>query len=180
MGRTAGVNGGPRRRLFFALWPDARAADSLDRIAQWCEHRCGGQAVARENLHLTLLFLGELDARQMVLAQRVGGGVLSRCALRLGRVEYWPRAGVLAAVPETPVPALERAVTTLRAALGRDLPLPREPFAAHVTLVRRAQALTDLPITPVDWTADSFALVESTRDSTGAPVYVPLEFWSAA
>ena len=179
MGRAAGVSGGPRRRLFFAVWPDAHAADALDRIAQWCEHRCGGQAVARDRLHLTLLFLGELNARQTALAQRAGAGVLGHCALRFERVEFWPRAGVLAAVPGAPVPALERAAAALRAALGRDLPLAREPFSAHVTLVRRAQALSELPITPVDWRADALALVESARDRTGAPVYTPLEVWPA-
>jgi RNA 2',3'-cyclic 3'-phosphodiesterase len=169
-----------RRRLFFALWPDEEVRGRLGRVARWCQHRSGGREVADANLHLTLLFLGELTDQQALLAQRVGdGAVLDRCALLLERIEYWPGPGVLAAIPAAPVPALDTLVRTLRADLGPHLPLPREPFAPHVTLVRRVEALAPVPIEPLKWEVERYALVESRRNGAGTPDYVPLGDWPA-
>lgn len=169
-----------RRRLFFALWPEGGVRERLGRVARWCQHRSGGRDVAEQNLHLTLLFLGHVTDHQALLAQRAGDcGVLARCSFTLDRVEYWPGAGLLAATPSAPVPALSAAVRALRADLGRHLPLARERFVPHVTLVRRVQALAPVPIEPVEWQVDGYALVESRRNGAGAPVYESLAAWPA-
>jgi 2'-5' RNA ligase len=47
-------------RLFFALWPDTSLQAKL---AAWGEQAAGkGRAMRRENLHLTLAFLGATEA----------------------------------------------------------------------------------------------------------------------
>lgn len=175
-----GSLGARSRRLFFALWPDEALRARLGRMARWCRHRSGGREVPDENLHLTLLFLGDVAPHQVALAQRAGGAVaLGRCAFTLDRVEFLPRARVLAATPGERATGLEAAVRTLRADLGARLPLSREAFSPHVTLVRRVEALADVPMEPLEWQVESFALVESLRPDGAGPVYVPLEVWPA-
>jgi 2'-5' RNA ligase len=49
-------------RLFFALWPDAATRRMLDSLAREVAVETGGRAVAADNLHLTLAFLGERPA----------------------------------------------------------------------------------------------------------------------
>ena len=47
-------------RLFFALWP---ASALQAKLAAWAKQVAGrGRAMRRENLHLTLAFLGATDA----------------------------------------------------------------------------------------------------------------------
>ena len=46
-------------RLFFALWPPG---DLQGRLAAWARQAAGkGRAMRRENIHLTLAFLGATD-----------------------------------------------------------------------------------------------------------------------
>lgn len=171
---------GVARRLFFALFPDEAARGALGRVARWCRHRSGGREVPDENLHLTLLFLGEINAYQAQLAERAGAAAtVPPCRITLERVEYWPGAGLLAAVPAAPLPALERTVRELRADLGAQLPLGREPFVPHVTLVRRVEVLAAVPISSIEWTVEGFALVESRRGASGTPRYEPVAAWPA-
>ena len=49
-------------RLFFALWPSPPLAASLAGWAQQARLTCGGRAMRTETLHLTLAFLGPVDA----------------------------------------------------------------------------------------------------------------------
>src|SRR5690606_7323542 len=46
------------RRVFFALWPDARTAAVLSGWAQDAHAMCGGRIMRPDTLHLTLAFLG--------------------------------------------------------------------------------------------------------------------------
>jgi 2'-5' RNA ligase len=63
----------PARRLFFALWPDARVlARAVDAVATLVP-RGAGRPLRADQLHLTLEFLGNV----------------------LDRVEYWRRPQVL-------------------------------------------------------------------------------------
>ncbi|HEY5291891.1 MAG TPA: 2'-5' RNA ligase family protein, partial [Burkholderiales bacterium] len=47
-------------RLFFALWP---SSDLQAKLAAWAKQVAGrGRAMRRENIHLTLAFLGGTEA----------------------------------------------------------------------------------------------------------------------
>ena len=77
-------------RVFFALVPPAGVQAELGRLAGWCERRCGGQAVMPENLHLTLLFAGELVPGQIASLQRAAASVRwAPFEVALERIEYW-------------------------------------------------------------------------------------------
>ena len=53
-----------RERLFFALWPDETLRRQLVKRMARDLRPCGGRRIPPENLHVTLVFLGTLDARQ--------------------------------------------------------------------------------------------------------------------
>ena len=53
-------------RVFFAIWPDNAAQKQLAALAKQlqAESLCGGRKIKPENIHLTLVFVGEVDSRQ--------------------------------------------------------------------------------------------------------------------
>jgi 2'-5' RNA ligase len=157
-------------RLFFAAWPPAQTAVALHAWAEGVE----GRAVAPENIHLTLAFLGEADAAKAIAAaKRVHG---RRHELPIEEARFWKKNQIVWAGPrETPV-ELDSLVKSLLLELYRDqFILERRRFAAHVTLLRRARAPAALPPLPrVAWPVQEFVLVGSRSSSRGS-TYEPVE-----
>jgi 2'-5' RNA ligase len=88
----------PARRLFFALWPDARVlARAVDAVATLVP-RGAGRPLRADQLHLTLEFLGNVPESR-VQAVREAGAVAATSGrpevIVLDRVEYWRRPQVL-------------------------------------------------------------------------------------
>jgi 2'-5' RNA ligase len=151
-------------RLFFAAWPPAGTAEALARWARAAQRESGGRAVPAQNIHLTLAFLGEADPDA---ARALGASVhLPPTGFAIEEARFWAHNRILWAGPrETPA-----ALAALAHALGE-----RRPFAAHVTLVRRARHGRRLPpFEPLDWPVADFALVSSTLGPAG-PSYEVLQ-----
>ncbi|HKX39083.1 MAG TPA: RNA 2',3'-cyclic phosphodiesterase [Burkholderiales bacterium] len=144
-------------RLFFALWPPRDAAEALARWAKAFE----GRAIPAEKIHLTLAFLGGVDAgKAIAAARRVRAGPFE---LPLESAKYVRGNEMVWVAPlETP-PGLKALVERLHFELYRaEFILERRPFAAHVTLLRKAprpKAMAALP--EVGWPVREFALVNS-------------------
>jgi RNA 2',3'-cyclic 3'-phosphodiesterase len=167
---------GARRRMFYALWPDAAAREALSRATRDAQRHCGGRPTASENLHLTLAFLGALAIEQVERALGLDVAVLPAFELTLDTLGFSRRSRVLWLAPSAvpaPLCALERAVWDGLSRLGFERE-PR-PFKPHVTLCRRARADGGAPAV-VHWTVERFALVESLPDGRGVR-YEPLGFW---
>ena len=152
-------------RLFFAVWPPAQTAGTLHRWATEVARTCGGRSTTEGNIHLTLAFLGEADeAKAAGAARRVKGEAhdLPIEEARQVRDMVWvgPR--------ETP-PALKGLFDALSLELYREgFILERRPFAAHVTLIRKARAAV-LPALPkVSWPVRDFLLMTSSLRPGGA------------
>ncbi len=60
-----------RRRVFFALWPDDLTRSALSRATRRAVQECSGRPIAKDRLHLTLAFLGELTPERFALARGV-------------------------------------------------------------------------------------------------------------
>lgn len=151
-------------RLFFAAWPPAGTAEALARWAREAQRESGGRAVPAENIHLTLAFLGEVDPQA---ARALGASVrLAPAGFALEEARFWAHNRILWAGPrETPA-----TLAALAHALGE-----KRPFAAHVTLVRRARHGRRLPRFEVlDWPVAGFSLVSSRLGPAG-PSYEVLE-----
>jgi 2'-5' RNA ligase len=151
-------------RLFFALWP---APDLQAKLAAWARQAAGrGRAMRRENIHLTLAFLGATDPALVPDAIAAAAGVrFSAFNLPLDRAGYWKHNRIVWCGASEDPPALTALVGDLQARLdaaGIDYDL--KPFVSHVTLVRNAAGL---PMAPswirLVWEVADFALVSSTR-----------------
>lgn len=159
-----------RERLFFALWPDAGVRSAMTELLGELSLR-GGKAVPAENLHITLLFLGNMDARERACAEAVAARIaVPSFALRLDRIGFWPRSGLLwlgsSALPD----ALARLAAELHSGVaGCGVALDARPFLAHVTLMRKLRVVRHAgPVGPIDWQVGGFALVRSDRSSEGS------------
>jgi len=155
-------------RLFFALWPPRETAQALARWAAEVQEHAGGKAIAVENIHLTLAFLGDAEPEPAIQAARRATG--RRHELPIETAKYVRRNEMVWVAPfSTPV-ALAELVASLHAALrAASFRLEERPFAAHVTLIRKARQPKSLPPLPaVRWPVDEFVLVRSHTSAKGS------------
>jgi 2'-5' RNA ligase len=160
------------------LWPDATARGGFYRFAQSVHQDCGGRIVRRDNLHLTLVFLGDVAREKIpqleaIAGQQSGAGF----DLEFGATGYWRRNRIVWAAPlATPGPlrdlvaALEQALQQAGFAFDRRSYKNehKNEYAPHLTLIRDARAPATLPPLAFDWPVGDFALVESARGARGA------------
>jgi len=126
--------------------------------------------VSAKNIHMTLQFLGDVDAsQQRALEARLAEFVFEPVALTLDRMGYWSRPGILWLGPRKTPRSLSIAVQRLSnqlRALGYRA--DRREFKAHVTLARDARAAKHCIFSPVTWYAETMVLVASERLPEGA------------
>lgn len=170
----------PTRRLFFALWPDAGMREALTRAARKAVRVSGGRPVSRNNLHLTLAFLGGVSDSRIEQVTDVAHRVRMwhqglTLQMRLERLEHWPGPRVLCALPQrSPAAAgtLAQALLEQLAAAGFSPDI--KPFRPHVTVARKVMHASSLQMHAVDWRFSAFALIES-RTLESGPVYSVVE-----
>ncbi len=169
----------PSKRLFFALWPDAAVARRLAAVAQRAHAVCGGRPLRREDLHLTLAFLGTVPGEQLAAVRAVAAGIecgsfrleLDRLACKRRQGMVWTACATKPAPLADLVDALQHGLRSIGCALEE------RRFAPHVTLLRKAQAVAALPsLQPVAWSVLDFALAESQLAASGA-TYTLIERW---
>uniref|UniRef100_UPI0025D8B159 RNA 2',3'-cyclic phosphodiesterase n=1 Tax=uncultured Thiohalocapsa sp. TaxID=768990 RepID=UPI0025D8B159 len=160
-------------RLFFALWPDDPVRSAL--LEARTGHIGAARATHPDDLHLTLVFIGDVDPDLLPCIASAGDDVvLEAFQLALQRVETWPRQRLLAAVPDDPPAALFNLVSQLQHNLlpcGIQ-PEPR-PYRPHVTLARRAARSNPVPLT-IHWPVQHFVLARSGVANRG---YQILRHW---
>lgn len=159
-------------RLFFALWPAPPLAAKLATWAEQARPSCGGRAMRTETLHLTLAFLGPVDA---ALADELAAATPERRLasedITLDRYGVFGRQRILWAGPGDTPPGLQAAHDELWQWLdGFGLAAPPQPFRPHVTLLRNIEHATppmDTPA-PLPWRYDRMVLVASESLSGGS------------
>lgn len=168
----------PARRLFFALWPDDATRHAL---AHWQTHNLPGDVrwQHRADLHLTLHFLGQVDAARLGELHATGAAARARrFVLVLDEIGYWPRPQVLwAGAGSLPgeLPALHGALGEALRAQG--FATEDRAYQPHVTLARKVRHRPPVgPLAPVSWCVEQLALVESVPGQV--PAYRPLARWT--
>ncbi|WP_447991881.1 RNA 2',3'-cyclic phosphodiesterase [Achromobacter spanius] len=169
-------------RLFFALWPSPPLAASLAEWAQAARPHCGGRVMRTETLHLTLAFLGPVEAQ---LADALAAATPDRCVppgeLELDRYGVFKRQRILWAGPreagpreagprEAPAPLQAMHDGLWQWLAGYGLAAPPQPFRPHVTLLRNIER-DDPPPPPPDpliWRYDRLVLVASESQTGGS------------
>lgn len=174
-----------RHRVFFALWPESEVRAQIAAAVKEAVAASDGRPVPPERLHLTLAFLGEVDATAVEEARRAARNVsIERFSMVLDRLGYWSQPRINWLAPSDVPGALYRLADELWGALG-EVGFERElrPYRPHVSLVRGGSGRLDLRIRdaeewPVHWTVDGFALIES-KTGPDARSYTVLEHFSA-
>lgn len=142
-------------------------------LAEWAQEvrqNAGGKAVAAGNIHLTLAFLGEADPQRAArAAARVRAGPFE---LPIDTAKYWTHNKIVWVGPKETPPALLTLVERLQLELFKEeFVLERRPFAAHITLLRKAGRPAKIPpLPPCAWPASEFTLVQS-ESGAGSSIY---------
>ena len=169
-----------RRRLFFALYPDAELRKALHEVAR--RHLTGaqGRLVAVDNIHLTLAFLGPVDEATRHCAEDVAAGLAGDpFEVVLERLGHWPRPRVLWSAPGSVPAELTRLVEALHEGLALcGVALERRRFRPHLTLARKvARSVETSMHPPLHWRVDHWVLMESRTLSDGVR-YEALASWA--
>lgn len=160
-------------RCFVALQPDEAARERLDALARTEQQRHpSARRMRRENLHLTLAFIGALPLQAArAVAARLAEQPAEPFAWALTEVGAFGGARVLwAGGADARLDALAARSRALLDACS--VRYDRKPFVAHVTLLRNlpraAAALAAHPIEPpIVWQAVAPVLLESDTDEHG-------------
>jgi len=167
-------------RCFVALRPDDLARDQLDALtADWQQRFPVARRMRRDNLHLTLAFIGEIDAAiAHRIASRLAKQLWQRGTWYVDRIGVFRKARVLWAGSEVEaqLASMSAAVRTLLDEM--QVRYDRKPFVPHVTLLRNLthSTLGATPVIdpPITWPITSPALLYSTQVEIGTR-YVALE-----
>jgi 2'-5' RNA ligase len=165
--RPAPPEGSPPWRCFIALRPDPTAAAALDALADWLRRQTpGSRRVARDDLHLTLVFIGALPPELALrVACRLARHEPASFHWRIDRLGRFARARVAwAAGPDDArLSALAAGVRHLLDA--EAVTYDPRTFVPHVTLLRALPATASLPaaaIAPaIDWMVGAPRLLRS-------------------
>lgn len=155
-------------RLFFAFWPGAEQRLALSRIQQELPRR-HFRATHPSDLHITLVFLGDVTPDQRACAEAAAARVTGKpFRLLLDRIGSFPRAGVIWCGPsERPQALLDLAGALNRELLSCGFRPESRPYAPHTTLARKARPIEARVLDdPVVWPVQEFVLVIT---ETGAP-----------
>ena len=165
------------KRLFFALWPSEQARIQINQFSQVIQAD-GLRKVKTGNLHVTLLFLGNTDAKtERLLRQRAENICVQPFELYFDQLEFWHKAKILCLTTQQYDPQLGVLVDAINHIVEQcGMHAEERPYKPHITLARKAQKLIDIKLLPIDWYADSFCLIESSATSDGVQ-YQVLQRW---
>ena len=157
-------------RCFFALWPDDDVRNQLEAISERLPDGCG-RRVRIENLHITLVFLGNIGERVVERMRLAVDGFKGRkFSLTLDHNGWWKRPQVIwLGTDEVPEPLGELVAYLHTVATRHELRVDSRPYAPHLTLVRKAKrAVHGISFSPIHWNIRDFCLVQSITHASGA------------
>ena len=164
-------------RVFFALWPTDDVRDRIYRAAQGLHRRLGGRLTRPDTLHLTLVFLGDVDSAKVVDLATAAGQIHSPgFELALDTRACWARNHIAHLTISTPSPGLLGLVEQLSDRLREaGVTFDARRYVPHVTLIRHAdcsrfpEPANEHPAPePLFWSARDFVLVKSSLRPEGA------------
>jgi 2'-5' RNA ligase len=167
------------QRLFFALWPEPELQQRLAQAAAALLPRDAGRRVRAENLHCTLVFLGNAETAQRLCIEDAASLVRAEpFDLTLDRLGYFRRPQAAWLGCTTPPVALQALVAGLRYGAETCGFTPElRPYEVHLTVARKLRRDPGrLPLMPITWAVKQFALMESVSEADGVQ-YRPLRFW---
>ena len=178
-------------RLFFALDATAQAKpllaiqQQLLRDVGHPESRSKPSPVSAENLHLTLLFLGNQPMSQIPQLGQQAARVIENMAIcpfsiQLDRLGLFPKAKVVWIAPsQPPEPLLQLEAQLRRAVAALGISVEERPYRPHITLLRKATSFPAGTVAPLTLQARALHLYES-RSTPDGVRYIQLASWDFA
>lgn len=162
------------KRLFFALLPDARTRQRCVDI----QHKLtldSCQPVIANNLHVTLVFLGQVDAdKEQALIEAATKLAIPKLQLSFDQLKFWQKPKILCLTGQnTTNQDLNDLVLRLNKIADQlSLTVDERPYIPHVTLARKARQAVAMDFESIQWHAQSFCLMESCSLPTGVEYQV--------
>lgn len=153
-----------KARLFFALWPAPGLQKVLHAIGVQCRDLYGGKVMDAHTLHLTLLFLGDIERGRIPdVLEAMEAFEWPTFSFQLGQVACWRHNRILYAAPSHGAAALGQLAGVLRQKMAScGIGFDERAFTPHVTLLRKiARSCETGRMSPLEWPVTSFSLVES-------------------
>ncbi len=163
------------KRLFYAIWPEMNVQKQLVSVSKQIKM---GKGVPKDNLHITLLFLGQINAEishSLVAGTNTIRG--KKFTLNLSEYGSFKRSGVFWLAPDSYPGELIKLVNNLSdLAVKNNISIDERPYRPHVTLARKTRSTNSLPPVTIRWPVSNFHLVESKTLPQGAN-YKILHTW---
>lgn len=167
-------------RVFFALWPDETESQAFTPWQTSLHEICGGRTMRAETLHVTLVFIGEIELHRLEALQLAGQETEGKVfELTFNSAHYWGHNNIVYASPDNVPAQLVQLVHDLEQRLNQhQFRFDKREYKPHVTLQRHSKwndsALPDMK--KLVWQIKNFALVQSVPDENGANYSVLARF----
>lgn len=165
------------KRLFFALWPDNRTRNQINGLNQSILS-AGLKKVNSANLHVTLVFLGQVDNKaEAKIKERANAINIQPFSLHFEQLVFWKKPRVLCLTTQQYGPQLLTLVNTLKTIAHQSgIETEDRPYCPHITLARKASQNISRKIGVIKLQAHSFCLLQSCSTPTGVN-YQILQSW---
>lgn len=157
-------------RVFFALWPNEALRGKFLRWAEEFRKDCGGRVTQPGNIHITLVFLGNIPALRLDELTSLAAGISGRAFhLEFSEPDYFRHNRIVWAGPTKVPEELSGLVNTLEMAIrAGGFSFDARPYVPHVTLLRSAQRGPDAGcLQNINWHVKDFVLVRSKKSMAG-------------
>ena len=169
-------------RLFLAIYPPASIRDLISRYMGRLEIQSGsGRLVARDNLHITLHYLGEQsEQQQQRICEKMEQIRAHPFGLQFDLIGFWRRPKVIwlgCAQVGRELYGLQQQVCSL-AAESTDNRVCSERYTPHITLARKIAHWSSeaIPTDPICFKVEHFSLFDS-RSTTEGVQYHEIQRW---
>ncbi len=159
-----------KKRLFFGLLPEPEVHSQLVELSRCFPILQGVESVPNNNLHITLQFLGNLEANERkCIEKKMAQTFVQAFSLRLDHYGYFKLSQILWLGCSSYPRELTRLVNHLKSIAencGADT--QERIYKPHVTLFKKVPKaeFPDIPFT-ITWRATEFHLLESISDGDG-------------
>lgn len=156
-----------KKRLFFGLVPEEGIRDQLVNAARSFATVKGVRPISKNNLHVTLLFLGDVEENaRKYLETKVAQTYVQSFTIRLDLFGYFKRSQTTWIGCSSYPSELIRLVNHLKSiGVQCGIDFDDRPHKPHVTLFRKVLQ-ADFPNKPISiaWKVHEFHLIESVLD----------------
>ncbi|MGV6859665.1 MAG: RNA 2',3'-cyclic phosphodiesterase [bacterium] len=165
------------RRVFFALWPDDSLRRDIGHMSPPIPPH--SRAVAAVNLHLTLVFLGNIAQAQLNCVKATAKRIrFQPFSIQINRVGHFGHRILWIDPNEPPQQLLDLQNGLANALTNRcDYHQERRAYSPHITVARKGVPPLEQIISPaLEWKVEHFSLIESTIGQV-PPTYREIGRW---